>query len=182
LIKIHRFASAFCALLILLLAIAGCHHARVMKPANSLAPANSVIPFQNTDSIALVRVKLAQADALKRGKPQEMTVIVQYTLVSRNDAFLRLSLDQFSNRESCVTPEASAGPFALVSLSAREIQMSRGTHTVEIQMTWPGDTGEGTDGHIFGSGAVSFQASMRTRRPNYEFLTRRFGTEYCMRF
>jgi len=161
---------------------AGCHHPRetISVPPGSLASA--AVQDQNADSIALVNVRVAHSDSLQRGRAAELIVTLQYTLAARDQAFLKLSLDQFSNRESCVISSDGKRAPAFQMAAEKEVSVVRGTHTLVIPITWPGDTGEGTGGRIFAAGAISFHASLRTDHPDYEFLVRRFGTQYCMRF
>lgn len=175
-------AIRVCVLILSPCLVAGCRHTRV---ANSVPPgslAGPAIQNQNADSIALVFVPKSPGESLERGRPVEIIVSLQYTLATRDNAILRLSLDQFSNRESCVPSAESNGSPAFLNPAERVIPVTRGTHKLEIPITWPGDTGDGTNGRIFGSGTLSFHASLGIERPDYEFLTRRFGTEYCMRF
>jgi len=180
--KVVGSTGSFTVLFISLLALAGCRHTRIPSTVPASGLPESTIPLQNSDSIALLSVKQTHGHGLERGQPAEMTVTIQYTLATRDSAILKLSLDQFPNRESCISPSEGSGASAPLTLAVREVAVSRGTHELMVPVTWPGDTGDGTDGRIFGAGAVSFHASMRTDHPDYEFLIRRFGTEYCMRF
>jgi hypothetical protein len=181
--SLHRVRSVCrnVSLASLQLFLAACHHTPVSAPTPVGAPANSPAPFQGADSIAFGGVTLAQRGALARGHANDLVVRVEYTLVSRDHALLRLTLEQFSNPESCVPPQ-DAGSSNFITPAQKEIPITRGTHELEIPITWPGDTGQGADGRVFGTGTLSFSAAMRTAQPDYEFLTRRFGTEFCQRF
>lgn len=171
-----------CALIVSLSILAGCRRHRIPGPVSSDSVPDLTIPLQNADSIALLSVRLAHGNSLDRGQPVDMVVTIQYTLATRDSAFLKLDLDQFPNRESCVAQAENNGTPAFATPVAKEVPISRGTHTLVIPVAWPGDTENGTTGPTLGAGAVSFRASLRTSHPDYEFLTRRFGTEYCMRF
>jgi hypothetical protein len=181
---LHRIRSVWrnISLAPLLLCLAACHHAPVSAPAPAGAPANRVPPFQGADSIAFGGVTLAQGDALERGHANDLLVHIEYTLVTRDSASLVLALEQFRNPESCALAAKNSAQPALVVPSQAQIAIVRGTHELQVPITWPGDTGKATDGIVFGAGAISFQASMRSDQPDYEFLVRRFGTEFCERF
>ena len=62
------------------------------------------------------------------------------------------------------------------------IPIQRGSHMDEVPIVWPGNTGVGAQGKIFSQGTVSLHASMWSDKPEYKFLTKWFGTEYCERF
>jgi len=165
-----------------LVVLPGCHHSRVASSAPPVAPASATTPDLLADSIALIQVKQVHGDALQRGSPVDMLVELRYTLAARDRAFLTLSLEQFPIRETCASSLEGGSVAVVLTPVMKEIPIVRGTHALEIPITWPGDTGEGTNGRVFGAGTISFRAAMRIDRPNYQFLTRNFGTEYCVRF
>lgn len=133
---------------------------------------------------SIIRISVDQGkDSLARGLPVHMLVRVQYTLATYDTGFLSLTLDQFPNTQSCI-PQAGqeVSRIDVPGSPGNLAPIVRGTHTLEIPVTWPGDTGQGTDGHVMGSGAISFEGSLWSDHPRYRFLTRAFGTQYCVRF
>ena len=135
------------------------------------------------DSIVFISVNQLDGATLEPGKPAHLLIRLEYTLASYDSASLSLNLDQFSDPESCIPRTGEA--FATINVSpggAARIPISRGTHLVELPVTWPGDTGESLAGRVFGEGAVSFQSSMWVDGLNYRFLTQSFGNRYCVRF
>jgi hypothetical protein len=156
----------------LLLVLVGCHPRPKVKTA---------IPPTMGDSIALVSVEQSRGNRLERGKPADLLVTLKYTLATRDRAVLVLELDQFSTNQTCTISEPAntqEGEREIVGTQVTPIES--GTRTLQLRITWPG--GQPTNGKPFQSGALSFQASMRTDQPEYSFLTYRFGTQYCMQF
>jgi hypothetical protein len=100
------------------------------------------------DSIQFVSVKTKHDVPIARGKPIDMEVTVRYTLVSQKSAKLSLSTAQFPHSQHCT------GSSSLVT--AQEIVVHRGSKTVTIPITWPGDSGEKSKGRVQGSGWLSF--------------------------
>jgi hypothetical protein len=77
-----------------------------------------------------------------------MVVTVAYTLASAESASLSLSTAQFHNVSSC------SGSGELVD--AVTYIVKRGSGTLDLPITWSGDTGEHSKGRIFGTGSLSF--------------------------
>lgn len=153
----------------------GCRYAR--------PPRAAVVASPPTDSVALVSVTQLNGSEFSRDKPAQLLIRVLYTLNSYESASLSLSLDEFSNPNSCI-PKAGE-PFNTVDIhsgNAIRIPISRGTHVATFSVTWPDDAGDGFSDRAAGPGAISFQSSMWLDGLNYRFLTRSFGTEYCQRF
>jgi hypothetical protein len=103
---------------------------------------------------------------------------MQYTLAFQDNAVLEVNLDQFPSAATC--SRDTEGMVRL--LPAVHIPITRGTHVIDVPLTWPGDTGEGAGGKVFGKGAVSIEASVLAEQVNYNLLTTRFGLAYCMQF
>lgn len=160
---------------LLVLVIVGCHHRSRMQTS---------IPPAVGDSISLISVVQSHGNKLERGTPVELFVTIQYTLSTREQAVFVLDLDQFSTRETCAIPEeASIGIGQRLTVATQAIPITLGTHTLEVRITWPGGSGQGEKyDRASGAGALSLRASMRTEKPEYSFLTYRFGTQYCMQF
>jgi hypothetical protein len=172
-------STAKLALFLALVALLGCHHVRISGAA--LPPAATAAAQE--DSITLISVRQVPETALQHGKSTQLIATIRYTLSMIDHAHLTVNLDQFSSHDTCTSSDEDAANRAVIQLPPEKaIPIMQGTHTVEIHITWPGDTGEGTNGRTFGAGAISLRASMGTDHPNYEFLTRRFGTQYCMQF
>jgi hypothetical protein len=145
--------------------------------------AHPVAPELTGDSIQLITVQQVGGQTLLRGKPKRLIVRVAYSLTSRETAILALGLDQFPDSTSCVPPKGDVNNGGTVATVAEgHIPIQRGSHVVEVPIEWPGDTGVGTQGKIFSQGTVSLHASMWSDKPEYKFLTKWFGTEYCERF
>jgi len=159
-------------LLLPLLGVFGCNLPRLGRTTPPLAPdLDSAAP---ADSIKLISVHQPPG-SLRPGHPTDLIIRIQYTLSSVDRAELVVRLDQFPDRYSCTGSDG-------VTLLEKNMPMSLGSHVVELLVTWPGDTGAGSNGRAFGTGAISISASMGTEKPKYEFLTRKFGTQYCMQF
>jgi hypothetical protein len=167
-----------CAAFVMLAAIgldSGCKRASVA--VHPLAPELA------GDSIQLITVRQEDGQTLQRGKPTRLIVRVAYGLASRDTAVLALGLDQFPDRTSCVPAKSDADNVGTVaSVAEVRIPIQRGSHVVEVPITWPGDTGVGTQERIFNQGTISLHASMWSDEPEYKFLMTWFGTEYCERF
>ena len=166
-----------CAVFVVLTAIglgSGCKRGPVAHP---------VAPELTGDSIQLITVRQVDGKTLQRGKPIRLIVRVAYGLTSRETAILALGLDQFPDRTSCVSPKGDLdNGGAVATVAETRIPIQRGSHVVEVPIAWPGDTGVETQGKIFSQGTISLHASMWSDRPEYKFLIRWFGTEYCERF
>ncbi len=159
--------SVFCVLASVFLT--GCAHR-----TNVTAPS----PPSPQDSITLVSAVAGPHHAqteLERGKLQRFDVTIRYTLVTRQRAKLSLSLTQFRNPDSCVVSPAE-------HVDSDEIDIQRGTNTVTLPITWPGDTGFRTKGRIFGYGSVSFAAALWGGHLQDRFYTTEFGRNFCLRF
>lgn len=160
-------------MLCLLVPLGGCHCVRVPPP-----PMQQVLP---SDHIRLVSVEKQTKEGFERGKPVSFIVRLEYTLSSYDKGLISIAVDQFPNRNSCISSETR--PFDKIDARPEStVPISRGTKTIEIPVTWPGDTGKGTSGGILGTGAISIEGSLWSEPLNHRFLTRYFGTEYCMRF
>ena len=147
----------------ILLTMQGCaHHCSVSHS----------VPVMNGDVIRLLSFDEIGAPSLTPGKQARFSVRVQYTLTTYDRAVLSIDLIQFANRDSCAT---DAGQ--IVQSAHFAVQIERGSHEIETTMTWPGD-----QVHSPQTGAVSVQTSMGLAQPAYQFLTRLYGTQYCLRF
>lgn len=143
----------------------------------------SVVPELTGDSIQIVTMQPVDGETLQRGKPIRLIVRVAYSLTSRETAILSLGLDQFPDKTSCVPSEGDLDHGGTVATVAEaRVPIQRGSYVVEVPIVWPGDTGVGAQGKIFNQGTISLHASMWTDNPEYKFLTKWFGTEYCDRF
>jgi hypothetical protein len=152
----------------------GCKRVSVVQP---------VAPELTGDSIQIVTMRPVDAETLQRGKPIRLIVRVAYSLTSRETATLAIGLDQFSDKTTCVPPKGDADNGAIVvTVAEARVPIQRGSHVVEVPIVWPGDTGAGTQGKIFNQGTISLHASMWSDQPEYKFLTKWFGTDYCERF
>jgi hypothetical protein len=168
-----RKLSAVAVLGLLLLAC-GCKYKRSAPP---------LAPTLTGDSLELIAVKQLDDSTLLSGKPSNFLVRMRYSLESRDSAVLTLIMDQFRNPSSCVFAgygEDTTAPIALTS--ADHIVLSRGTHELEIPATWPGGLTSENKQQVLGKGAISFHASLSTEHPQYRFMTRWFGTEFCQEF
>jgi len=152
----------------------GCKRASVARP---------VAPELTGETIQLIAVRQVEGQTLQRGKPVPLIVRVAYSFSSHETAILALNLDQFPDRTSCVPPIGGANNGTTVATVAESrIPIQRGSHMVEVPIVWPGDTGVETQGKIFNGGTISLHASIWSDNPEYRFLTKWFGTEYCERF
>jgi hypothetical protein len=164
--------------LLLLLSTVGCHRTRIAAPVSSTAP-ETTPPILPADSIALISVTGSQG-TLQSGRPQQFILHLQYTLASYDSALLSASLDQFSDPSSCVPHGGeTSDTIHTPNRPADAIRIVRGTHTLDVPITWSGSTAEGLG---LSSGAISFQSSLWAPHLNYRFLTRSFGTQFCQRF
>jgi hypothetical protein len=134
--------------------------------------------FVAPDSLVLRSVRAVNNPTLLRGKPATLVATIQYTLVSQDNAVLETNLNQFRSANTC--SRDIEGMVRLVPVS--RIPISRGTHVAEVPLIWPGDTGEGTKGQVFGIGSLSIESSVVLDQLNYNLLTTRFGLAYCMQF
>jgi hypothetical protein len=162
-----------CAVFVMLTAIglgSGCKRVSVAHP---------VAPELNGDSIELITVRQVDGETLERGKPIRLIVHVAYGLTSRETAIIAVGLDQFSDRTSCIPPN---GGDTVATVAEVRIPIQRGSHMIEVPIVWPGDTGVGAQGKIFNQGTISLHVSMWSDKPEYKFLMKWFGTEYCERF
>lgn len=159
-------------ILLLPILLPGCFHNHPLKNAVALPP--------SVDSISLLSVD--GPHTLASGKPVRFVVRLTYTLNSYDKASLSLRLQEFSNPESCIgfNDEVSDRNNA-DSTAAIRIPIFRGTRELEIPITWSGSDANPND-YLRKQGALSLQSSMWLDHPNYRFLTRSFGTEFCQRF
>lgn len=134
---------------------------------------------QPVDSIQFVSVKTKNDVPIQRGKPIGMEVTVRYTLVSQKSAKLSISVAQFRDLQHCNT-----GSGELVT--AHEIVAHRGSKTVTIPVSWPGDTGKKSNGRVLGHGSLSFMGMFwsvngpTTARDRYGIYP--FYSDYCAQF
>ena len=154
---------------VVFLALSGCRH----KPVSVQCPA-LVAP----DSLVLRSVKANSNPTFLRGQPAALLASIQYTLVSQDKAILEINLDQFPSTLTC--SRDLQGMIRLLPMS--RIPITRGTHVIEVPLTWPGDTGEGAAGQVFGKGTFSIEGSIIAEQLNYSLLTSRFGLIYCTQF
>jgi hypothetical protein len=143
-------------------------------------PANP--PALRGDTIQLVSVETVNGGPVRRGQPVPMVVSIRYTLASHDDAVLSISTAQFRDPKHC------AGREELVTAS--EMVVNRGSGVVSIPITWPGDTGEQSKGHVYGSGSLSFMGMFWVNYNGHTMpdpASSRFGTfafyhDYCAAF
>jgi hypothetical protein len=84
---------------------------------------------------------------------------------------------------SCVEAKTSDGKdntFTLVD----EVSASayRGRHVVVLAAVWPGTSSVTRGPGAVNTGLLSLRASLSLQDPRYDFVTHRFGTEFCQRF
>jgi hypothetical protein len=152
----------------------GCRRASVARPA---------APELTGDSIQLIAVRQEEGQSLQSGRPVHLIAHLAYGLSSRKTAILILGLDQFPDKTSCVPSKGDVDIGSAISTVAEvRIPIQQGSHVVDVPIAWPGDNGVGTQGKIFSQGTISLHASMWSEKPEYKFLTKWFGTEYCERF
>ena len=154
---------------ITLTAIQGCAHHR-----SATAP---IPPGPSGDSIALVSMRQVDATRLTAGEPARFEARLQYTLSTFDQATLSIDLVQFSNRDSC-----SSDMGQIIQAAHVAMPITRGTHLIDVPLTWPGGALPAGQDNIPASGAVSVQSSMGLIQPPYQFLLRSFGTQFCLRF
>jgi hypothetical protein len=107
------------------------------------------------DSVRIVSISPPAGTALARGTPLRFRFVVHYELTSRRSAILSLSLEQLRSRASgCKSDPSDRHSGELVT--AVNIPVRKGSRDIETSITWPGDTGKGTSGRIYGSGYVTF--------------------------
>lgn len=160
--------------MLLLMALAGCLRNRVSA---------RIVPPSIDDSIGLVYVRHLDGPTFEVGKPAHLLVRLEYTLDLYDSARLSLSLEQFSSNPNTCSAAGELVKTIPVHISSEDaIPIFRGTHTVEIPVTWSGNPGAGSDGRPIKTGVITFQSSMVTDVSHYKFLTRSFGSEYCVRF
>lgn len=174
--KANALIQTTCALLALIV-LAGCSQARISAPVVPHSPSLD-------NSIALVYVHHLSGPTLEVGRPAHFLVGLEYTLNLYDSARLSLDLEQIADPNSCIaTAEGSARKIPVQTPSGATIPIFKGTHLLEIPVTWDGNPGTGKDGRYIKTGTITFESSMVTAdRSRYKFLTRSFGNEYCMRF
>jgi len=152
----------------------GCAHRHVGMPLAGIP---------RFDSIALISVDQLNGNVLSWGTPAHFKVRLEYSLLTYEEALLSFRIDQFSNPDSCVpTTDEPNRTNIRITPATTAMRIYRGTHTLEFPISWQGDKREAPNARISENGAISFQASMSTTNPRYQFLTRSFGTQFCMRF
>lgn len=102
-------------------------------------------------------------DDMVSDQPAVITARLRCTLTTRDRAVLIVRLLHFADRESCIHDRPRV-------IDEKRLSITRGTHLAEESLAWSGDR----------DGAVSLEAVLQTEDPQYVFLTRRFGTEYCL--
>lgn len=136
---------------------------------------------QPVDSIQFVSVKTKHDVPIQRGKPIDMKVTVHYTLVSQKSAKLSISTAQYRDPHCTGNGEL---------VTAQEMVVHRGSKTVTIPITWPGDTGMKSKGRVYGSGALSFTAILWNDNgggflpttPREQYGVYPFSNDYCAAF
>ena len=160
-------------ILAVMVPIEGCFHQRV-----------ACRPFPNSlkgDSITLISVSQIGATNLTPRGVAHFSVHLEYTLTTYDRAVLSINMIQFTNPESCASSPGEVVRFDdNRNSNSGHISIVRGTHTVDIILTWPGSDGNEVD--VAKSGAISIQGSMALIEPPYQFLLRSFGTQFCQRF
>ncbi len=168
---LHRVSPWF--LILALILISGCVHRH--------APMYSAgIP--RFDSIALISVDQLNGNEVKWGTPAHFKVRLEYSLFTYDEALLSFRIDQFPNPNSCVPSTDEPYSANIPVTPATSIRIYRGMHALEFPISWPGDKRDGANKRVSEVGAISFKASMSTTNPHYQFLTRSFGTQFCVRF
>jgi len=166
----HRVSHWF--LILALLLVSGCVHRH--------APMYSA-GTPRFDSIALISVDQLNGNAVKLGTPAQFKVRLEYSLFTYDEALLSFRIDQFANANSCVPSTDEAYSANIPVTPATTIRIYRGTHALEFPISWLGHKRDGANKSAPEVGAISFKASMSTTNPYYQFLTRSFGTQFCMR-
>jgi hypothetical protein len=118
-------------------------------PAPASAPPVHAVDT-STDSVALDSITPKPGTYLKRGRPITFNIDASYNLGSADSAILSISTVQL--RTSAAGCRAGSGEL----VDAVEVPIVRGTHQVQVRLTWSGDTGSATKGRIYGSGYLSF--------------------------
>jgi hypothetical protein len=139
----------------------------------------AMAPTVQSDAIDSIQVRHINGAELQYGKDAQFTVRVRYTLSSSDQALLSLNLDQFHNPLSCISSQDVVGTMQAKSGEDYLAKISGGKHSIDFVVTWKGGLLGRAD---VKSGAISFSSSMWREKPRYEFLTKRFGTDYCLQF
>lgn len=137
------------------------------------------IPNLTGDAIDGIQVKQLNGAGLKQGEDAQFSVRVWYTLNTSDQALLSLNLDQFRNPLSCASEQDFVSSVhAKAGLDSLAV-ISRGKHAVDFLV---GFKAGAVNGAVVKNGAVSFESSMWKANPRYKFLTRWFGTDFCLQF
>jgi|KBSMisStaDraftv2_1062788.scaffolds.fasta_scaffold55544_2 hypothetical protein len=101
---------------------------------------------KDQDSVQILDIVPPPQSYVHRGQPQTFHLKVAYSLQSADIAILSLSVAEFRDSEA-----GCSGRQGELS-DATELEIMRGTHTVDVALDWSGDTGKATKGRVFGKG------------------------------
>ena len=125
---------------------------------------------KTADWVTIKSTSPSPARALTRGNPIPITVQIDYNLASTDSGILGLYVAQ--------SPSQCGGNDYWLLYPAVDIPIQKGQHEIKTVVTWPGDTGEGSNLCILGNGYVGFvpmlfaeENMVRTRRLNNPTLT-----------
>ena len=158
--------------------LAGCVH-----PANKSTLGLPGPPVPPGDTIELISVSQSDGTSLYRTRPSHLFVHIAYDLESRSNATLFVGFEEFPSMSSCVEAKTSDGKDNTLTL-VDEVSVSahRGRHVVVLSAVWPGTTSVAPGPEAVNAGLLSLRASLSLQDPRYDFVTHRFGTEFCQRF
>lgn len=102
------------------------------------------------DSVQIVEISPTPGSRLRRGGPQVFNMKVAYSLQSTDTGILSMSVAQV--RESPLQCGGRSGHLT----DATQVQIERGMHTVDIALTWSGDSIAATKGNVDMKGYLRF--------------------------
>jgi len=104
----------------------------------------------NQDSVQILKISPVPGSYLHRGQPQIFMIKMAYFLSSADVAILSMSVAQIrENQDGC------AGKRGQLT-DAKEVQIYRGKHIVDVALKWSGDSVEATKGHVDMKGYLRF--------------------------
>lgn len=136
----------------------------------------------NEDSVQILDIHPPPSSFLQRGQSHTFNMKLQYSLQSTDVAILSVSVAQI--RENPAGCADRSGQLT----DATQVEIKRGKRTVDVALTWSGDTGAATRGHIDMKGYLGFVLMFwreagggRGERirlfEGYEGVCMRFGTD-----
>jgi hypothetical protein len=181
-----RYIHLVIAQMLVICCLTGCIH-RHQAPlaaclpfgANERSEVTPPLPAPSGDAIDGIQVRQLDGDSLTQGENAKFAVRVWYTLGTADEALLSLNLNQFQNHLSCVSEKDLVGSVPAKAGADSLVKIDHGKHAIDFLVTLK--AGE-VNGAIVKNGAVSFESSMWRAKPRYKFLTRRFGTDFCLQF